>query len=120
MAFTSFVFLLFVLLVVGVYYLVPKQGRWMVLLVASYAFYLISSPNTFVFVLLTTFTTYFGGRALGNINVKHKEHLSRYKDTMSRDEKKILKAKIQKRKPRIVFVILLINFGILAFVKYFR
>lgn len=120
MAFTSFVFLIFVLLVVGVYYLVPKQGRWMVLLVASYAFYLISSPNTFVFVLLTTFTTYYGGRALGNINVKHKEHLSRYKDTMSRDEKKILKGRIQKRKRRIVFVILLINFGILAFVKYFR
>ncbi len=120
MAFTSFNFLVFVLIVVGAYYATPKQFRWVELLAASYAFYLISSPNTFVFLLLTTVTTYAGGRVLGYINNKHKAHLTRYKDTMSREDKKQLKAKIQKRKRRVVLVLLLVNFGVLAFVKYFR
>lgn len=120
MAFTSFKFLIFVLAVVGLYYVTPKKFRWIELLAASYAFYLISSPNTFVFLLLTTVTTYLGGRVLGYINNKHKAHLERYKDTMSREDKKELKAKIQKRKRKVVLVLLLVNFGVLAFVKYFR
>ena len=45
MAFTSFYFLFFVALVICVYYAFPKNGRWLVLLTASYAFYLISSPR---------------------------------------------------------------------------
>lgn len=44
MAFTSFYFLVFAAAVVGVYFVVPKKGRWVVLLTAGYAFYLLSSP----------------------------------------------------------------------------
>lgn len=120
MAFTSFNFLAFVVLVVCIYYVIPKAYRWCVLLAASYAFYLISSPNTFVFVLLTTCTTFIGGRFLGKANREHKAYLAEHKETMSRDDKKALKAQVQKKKRRIVLLILLMNFGVLAFVKYFR
>jgi D-alanyl-lipoteichoic acid acyltransferase DltB (MBOAT superfamily) len=120
MAFTSFKFLVFVLAVVGLYYATPKKFRWAELLAASYAFYLISSPNTFVFLLLTTVTTFLGGRAIGKINNGHKAYLAEHKDTMSRDDKKELKANIQKKKRKVVLVLLLVNFGVLAFVKYFR
>lgn len=120
MAFTSFNFLVFVLAVVCLYYVIPKSYRWCVLLAASCAFYLISSANTFVFVLLTTCTTFFGGKALGKINAEHKAYLAEHKETMSRDDKKELKANVQKKKRRVMLVILLINFGVLAFVKYFR
>ena len=120
MAFTSFKFLVFVLAVVGLYYATPKKFRWAELLAASYAFYLISSPNTFVFLLLTTVTTFLGGRAIGKINNDHKAYLAEHKDTMSRDDKKELKANIQKKKRKVVLVLLLVNFGVLAFVKYFR
>ena len=116
MAFTSFNFLVFVLAVVGLYYATPKKFRWAELLAASYAFYLVSSPNTFVFLLLTTVTTFLGGRALGNINNAHKAHLEKHKETLSREDKKQLKATIQRRKRRVVLVLLLVNFGILAFV----
>ena len=98
MAFTSFNFLVFVLAVVCLYYVIPKSYRWCVLLAASYAFYLISSANTFVFVLLTTCTTFFGGKALGKINAEHKAYLAEHKETMSRDDKKELKANVQKKK----------------------
>ena len=54
MAFTSLNFLIFVIITVCVYYAVPSRWRWVELLFASYAFYLLSSPKTFIFVILTT------------------------------------------------------------------
>lgn len=120
MAFTSFYFLIFVAATVGIYYLMPKDYRWCVLLAAGYVFYLISSPNTFVFLLMTTCITFFGGRLLEKANAEHKAYLDEHKETMSRDDKKLLKAQVKKKKRRVVLVILLLNFGVLAFVKYFR
>lgn len=120
MAFTSFYFLVFVVAVVCAYYVIPKDYRWVVLLAASYIFYMISSPSTFVFLLLTTYVTFYGGKLLGKANAEHKAYLAEHKETMSRDDKKALKAQVQKKKRRVVLAILLINFGVLAFVKYFR
>ncbi|MDO4544570.1 MAG: MBOAT family O-acyltransferase [Bacillota bacterium] len=120
MAFTSFYFLIFVAVCVGAYFVVPKKGRWLVLLVASYAFYLISSPRTFVFVLFTTVVTFFGGRYIGVQNTGHKAYLAAHKESLSKEDKKAVKAAVQKKKRRMVLVILLANFGVLAVVKYFR
>lgn len=120
MAFTSLGFLIFTAAVVLLYYLTPKRFRWCELLAVSYAFYLISSPNTFVFMLLTTCVTFVGGRLIGGENARHKVYLAEHKAEMSRDEKKALKARVQKKKRRYVLLVLLIDFGVLAFVKYFR
>ena len=75
MAFTSLYFLIFVAAVTGCYYAVPQKSRWIVLLAASYVFYLISSPKTFIFILFTTVVTFFGGRYIGRLNTDHKEYL---------------------------------------------
>ena len=120
MAFTSFYFLIFVAAVICVYYVAPRRYRWVVLLAASYAFYLISSARTFVFLLLTTIVTFFGGRYIGRQNTEHKKYLAEHKESLSKDEKKRLKAEVQKRKRKMVLVLLLVNFGVLALVKYFR
>ena len=45
MAFTSFSFLLFTAAVIAAYYLVPQKAQWWVLLIASYAFYLMAGPE---------------------------------------------------------------------------
>ena len=76
MAFTSFYFLIFIAAVVGCYYIVPQKVRWIVLLAASYAFYLISSPKTFVFILFTTVVTFFGGKYIGRLN--NEQNISQY------------------------------------------
>lgn len=120
MAFTSFAFLVFVAVVVGAYFVTPIKGRWLVLLAASYAFYLISSPKTFVFVLFTTVITFYGGRYIGSQNAAHKAYLAEHKAELSKDEKKVLKAEVQKKKRKMVALILIANFGVLAFLKYFR
>lgn len=120
MAFTSFNFLVFVAVIVAVYYLTPIKGRWMTLLAASYAFYLISSPKTFIFVIFTTIITFFGGKYIGRQNDEQKAYLAEHKDEMSRDDKKALKAEVQKRKRKMVALILIANFGVLAILKYFK
>ena len=87
MAFTSLYFLIFALATVIVYYVTPIRFRWVVLLAASYVFYLLSSPKTFVFVLLTTVVTYFGGRYISGFNDSHKAYMAEHKE-LSRSEKK--------------------------------
>lgn len=120
MAFTSFYFLVFVAIVIGAYYVTPIKGRWLVLLAASYAFYLISSPKTFVFLLSATVITFLGGWYIGAQNAAHKSYLAAHKESLSKEEKKALKAKVQKKKRRMVALILICNFGVLAFLKYFK
>ena len=120
MALTSFWFLIFAAAVVLAYYLTPVKYRWVTLLIASYAFYAISSIKTLIFMVATTVITFYGGRRLGQINAEHKAYLAEHKSELSRDDKKELKAKVQSRKKKVVAVILIFNFGVLAFLKYFR
>ena len=119
MSFTSISFLIFALATVTAYYIIPIRYRWVILLAASYAFYLLSSPNTFIFVLFTTAVTYAGGRWIGSCNDGHKAYLAEHGE-LSRSEKKELKGRNQKKKRLIVALILVIDFGILAVLKYFR
>lgn len=120
MAFTSFDFLIFALLTLTAYYAIPIKGRWLVLLFASYSFYIISSPKTFVFILFTTLVTFFCGRCIGKCNEEHKAYLAKRKADISRDEKKAAKAKNQSRKKKYVALALVLDFGVLAVLKYFR
>ncbi len=120
MAFTSLYFLIFALVTVCVYYITPVGWRWVVLLAASYAFYLLSSPKTFIFLLLTTAITFLGGLYIGNCNSKHKAYMDVHKQEMSKEEKKAAKAASQSRKRKMVALILILDFGILAALKYFR
>ena len=120
MAFTSFKFLEFLVLTVLVYFIIPQKYRWLVLLVSSYAFYLLSSPKTFIFVLITTVTTFYGAKAIGAKDARMKAHIAANKEKLDRAAKKEIKAATQKEKKKILLLIVLLNFGILAFLKYFR
>lgn len=120
MAFTSLNFLIFAAICIALYYIVPVKFRWVELLAASYAFYLISSPKTFVFVLLTTVITFLGGLYIGNCNTKHQIYMDEHKAEMSREEKKAAKAASQSKKRKMVALILILDFGVLAVLKYFR
>lgn len=120
MAFTSLNFLLFALATVCLYYAIPCKWRWIVLLTASYAFYLISSPKTFVFVLLSTIITFFGGRQIDKYNKTYDAYMAEHKKELSREERKEAKAANQSKKKKFVALVLILNFGVLAVLKYFR
>lgn len=63
MLFNSFEFLLFYVVVVAVYFCTPFNSRWMLLLTASYYFYMSWKPEYVVLIMAATLINY--GAALG-------------------------------------------------------
>ncbi|MBR0469111.1 MAG: MBOAT family protein [Mogibacterium sp.] len=120
MSFTSFAFLIFVGVLVLIYYATPARYRWVVLLLASYGYYLQASAKSFAFILLTTVVTFYGALFIDKENSAQKAYLAENKATLSRDEKKAYKEAVAKRKKRILVLVLVIDFGILILLKYFR
>lgn len=98
MSFVSVEFIIFVLVSLGLYYLLPKKIRWTALLVLSYAFYFIGGKSTIAYLIFTTLTTYISGLALTKLNEKN--------------TKKSVSKKL------IVAFALICNFGLLFFFKY--
>lgn len=119
MAFASLQFVIFLLAVCAVYFITPIKARWAVLLVASYAFYLLSSPNTLIFMVVTTVATFLAGRAMGKIQDRYQKRIDEAKEKKDRETQKKLKSESKAATKRIVVGILLLNFGILATLKYF-
>lgn len=109
MSFTSGAFLIFVLAALVVYYLAPRRLQWVVLLIASYGFYLTGGLWAVDYLLFTTLTTWLAGRALGALNDKRKALPK---------EDKAGQERLKRRKKWVVLAVALANFGLLYFVKY--
>lgn len=121
MNYTSLNFILFVDLTVLVYFLFPlKKQKWTVLLVASYVFYLFAGYKYVAFILFTTVSTYLFALWINRIGVKSKETLKLNKQTWDRDKKKKFKNSIKHKKRLVMALVLVVNFGILAFLKYYN
>ena len=89
MSLVSTGFLVFLLVGVIVYYLIPKKAQWAWLLILSYAYYLCSGYKTVVFILLTTIVTF----TLGILLERTEDNLDKsFKaDGLAREDKKALK-----------------------------
>lgn len=101
MSLISMEFLIFVGIAVIGYYLIPKRFQWIWLLIFSYIYYASSGIKILFFLLYTTITTYGTGRLLDQVN--HKE---------------LPRIEAKSRKRRILIGCLLLNFGMLAVLKY--
>ncbi len=111
MSINSISYILFILIAVAIYYIVPKKARWLVLLISNYIFYILASSKLTIFLLISTISIYIGGLLIGKENNK-------LNIDIPKEEKKLLKQKVKKTKKRIVFTTVLINFGLLATLKY--
>lgn len=121
MNYTSLNFILFVALTVLVYFLFPlKKQKWTVLLVASYVFYLFAGYKYVAFILFTTVSTYLFALWINRIGEKSKETLKLNKQTWDRDKKKKFKNSVKHKKRLVMALVLVVNFGILAFLKYYN
>lgn len=118
MSLVSLQFFVFLLCVSILYFLLPLGKRWIVLLLASYLFYLTSSVKMTVFLLLTTLTTFYAGRRLGSLNEETAAWLAAHKKELDREGKKQYKAKQATRKKRTLLAAVLWNIGILCVLKY--
>ena len=114
MDFISTKFVAFLVILVAIYYITPKKYRYLSLLAGSYVYYFLSSKWLTGFLILSTLSIYVLGRMLGKENLKTKQISA----DLSREEKKALKENIKLRKRCLVFAGIVLNFGILAVLKY--
>jgi len=96
MLFNSFHFIVFFIIVVVMYYLSPHRFRWILLLIASYYFYICWRPKELIFILLIVFSTF----------VNYIFSIAMYK------QKNVVKRK------KYLLITLFINFGLLFLFKY--
>lgn len=121
MSYTTIEFFLFVGITLLAYFIFPaKKYKWTVLLVASYVFYLFAGYKYAFFIVFTTLSTYGVALWIDKIIKKSKEVIKEKKKEWSREEKKAYKNKIKIKKRLVMSLVLVINFGILAFLKYYN
>lgn len=118
MLFTDASFIIGLVLLCIVYFLLPKKYRWMLLLCASLLFYACSGIGYLLYIGATTVSTYFTAVTLDKMAAARKDTLAAHKSDWSRDEKKAFKEAANKKRFRLLVLCLVLNFGILAVIKY--
>lgn len=112
MSLVSIQFLVFFAVTLVLYYTVPKKHQWLVLLAASLFFYVQSGAKYILYILFSTLSTFYGARAIDKNN-QEIEALNRRTD---REQIKEIKEKSKK----ILYTVVILNFGILFVLKYFN
>ena len=99
MSFTSFSFLLYIGIALALYYIIPRRGQWVLLLMASCGFYLYSGLDNFSFIFLTTASTYGTARIV------------------DRTQALFDRKKAKQKSKKWIWLCLSLNFGLLAICK---
>ena len=118
MEFYSLQFIFFISLWLVLYYgsgRLFKGRKWVVLLGASLSFYAILEWKGVCFLLATAGTTWLSAGLLDVLRDRCREERKKLAD---RKEKAAVKFSFQKKRRRVLVVCLLLNFGILALLKY--
>lgn len=118
MQFVSIRFLAFAAATVLLYYLTPRRGRWIVLLAASYVFYLLAGPEYLPFILWTTAITYLTARLMQRVTDRENAFLAGSGSGMDKPARKAYRAGEKKKRRRMLVAGLVLGFGTLAVLKY--
>ena len=114
MEFTSFVYIIFLLIGMLFYYALPKKCQWAVLLALSLAYYVIFSGALIAFMLACTLAVYLGARRLEGIDARVKAA----KGSLEKAEFKELKKKSKKSKRGVLTAVVVFTLAMLAVLKY--
>jgi alginate O-acetyltransferase complex protein AlgI len=72
MLFNSTHFLFFFAIVMAIYFAIPYRFRWVLLLIASYFFYMSLKPAYIVLITILTLVSYYAGLQMGKTEIKSK------------------------------------------------
>lgn len=95
MLFNSVNFLIFFIIVVSLYFIIPYRLRWILLLLSSYYFYMAWNPKYIILIILSTIIDYLVSLRMGKERKKSK-------------------------RKKYLYISLLSNLGILFLFKYFN
>ena len=101
----------------ALYYIFPRRFRWVILLALSYGFYASRAFSALPFIFTTTLSTWLGALLLGRMAERCKARLHA-DPSLSSAEKKKIRAASKLRRRVLFFGVLVLNFGLLAVLKY--
>ena len=114
----SVAFLLFCIVLVIVYFIVPKRFQWQVLLVFSLFFYGMSGIRNLLFILITACSTWLAAKRIQTLTDEQKAWIKANRQTASKEEKDAYKQRMQSARKRLLVLTLVLNFGLLCVFKY--
>ena len=120
MSITSLTFFAFIFGVLIIYYAIPKKLQWCVLLCASVIFYLSFGIRSIIYVFITAITVFFATNALDRLSNQKSNRLKSSKDSLSKEDKALIKRCYEKKRRAVMIVALLINLIILFIFKYYH
>ena len=97
-----------------IYAVTSKKKRWLVLLIASYIFFLSLSGKLIVYLLFSTLSIHHFGLWIDRLNKKRDEEV----EVLNHDERKSVKEIYKKRVNKVVFLAVIIHIGLLIVLKY--
>nr|WP_252891738.1 hypothetical protein [Thermoclostridium stercorarium] len=118
MLFTSYGFILFLLVLFILYYAIPIKYQWVLLLIASFTFYSFSGWDNVAYITVTIIVTYIGATKIGQLHSQQEAFLKENRDKLSREEKKAYREQVKSKQKKYLIACLLLDLGILAVLKY--
>ncbi|MBO4474357.1 MAG: MBOAT family protein [Clostridiales bacterium] len=128
MLFTSYEFIGFVILLVALYYVLPKKAKWPLLLLGSYVFYFFAGWKFLFYILAVTVITYVAGLLISKNKKAADARFAELKaldksgsgspEECGKEARKRYKEQQKSKRRRIMAVGITIALLILAVVKY--
>lgn len=118
MSFTSFNFLVFITIVIGLYYVVPKKYQWCILLLASYTFYIAGGIDNLLYIVCSTVFTFLSGRYMQKLRDDFQDKLTNSTEEFTKEQRIAMKKEVQKQVHRVQVITALINLSVLIYFKF--
>ena len=128
MLFTSYEFIGFVILLVALYYVLPKKAKWPLLLLGSYVFYFFAGWKFLFYIAAVTVITYVAGILISKNKKNADARFAEMKlleksgegsaEEVGKEARKRFKEAQKKRRRRIMAIGITLALLILAVVKY--
>ena len=118
MSLTSTYFIIFMLILIPVYYLVPKKVQWCVLLAASLIFYCFGGWTNLFYVIFTSLTAFASTVIMDKLSDEQKAYLKDNKESLTKEQKKSYKEAVKKKRKAYMLAAVILNIGLLCFFKF--
>jgi len=111
---TSLAFIGALALVFLLYYILPRQAQWPLLLLASLGFYAYAGLRELCYVVFTVLSTWLIAWRVAAMQGKQKAFVAEHRSELSREDRKAYNAKQKRAQRRWLILGLVLNLGVLA------
>lgn len=117
MTYTSFTFIFFLVGLIAVYFSVPKRFQWVVLLAASYAFYLSNGFKQVFFLIGSTALTYCTTLFIQKLRNDNKKRVAAMGE-ITKEQKRAFKKQVGAKIKKVQYASIAMHLLLLGAVKY--